>query len=58
MARKFACGDVVEGCAWHAAADSDEDLFEKISKHAKEAHGISDIPEDLLRKVKSKIENV
>lgn len=55
--RKFSCGDVVEGCAWSADAQSDEELFKKIAGHAKGAHGISQIPDELIQKVKSKIQD-
>lgn len=58
MAKKFSCGDVVNGCAWHTQANTDEELFKNIAEHAKNSHGITQIPDELLQKVKSKIQNV
>ncbi len=58
MAKKFACGDVVDGCGWSATADDEGGLFEKISEHAKNEHNMTDIPDDIIQKVKSKIQEV
>ncbi len=58
MAKKFACGDVVKGCAWSITAKDEEELFHKISEHAKDTHNMSEIPDEILQKVKSKISDV
>ncbi|QUC64026.1 DUF1059 domain-containing protein [Nitrosopumilus sp. K4] len=58
MAKKFACGDVVEGCGWSATADDESGLFKKISEHAKNEHNMTDIPDEVIQKVKSKIQEV
>lgn len=58
MAKKFACGDVVDGCGWSATADDEVGLFEKISEHAKNEHNMTDIPDEIIQKVKSKIQDV
>ena len=58
MAKKFSCGDVVEGCAWSTTAKDDEELFQQISKHAKDTHNMSEIPDEIIQKVKSKIMDV
>lgn len=55
MTKKFACGDVVNGCAWSASANEEEELFKKIAEHAKHDHGISEIPKELLDKIRSKV---
>lgn len=58
MAKKFACGDVVDGCAWSATAENEQELFQKIAEHAKQAHSMDEIPDEILQKVKSKIADV
>jgi predicted small metal-binding protein len=55
MAKKFFCGDVLHGCSWSVTAKDEQDLFKKITEHAKNVHNISSIPEDVIQKVKSKI---
>ncbi len=42
-------------CDWEASASSVDELMKKIAEHAKEAHGITEIPQDLAEKVKSAI---
>jgi len=58
MGKKFACGDVVEGCAWSVTTENEEELFQKIAEHAKHTHNMSEIPDEILQKVKSKIADV
>ena len=58
MAKKFACGDVVNGCAWSVTAKDEKELFQKISKHASDVHKMSTIPDEIIQKVKSKIKDV
>ncbi|HEX9845816.1 MAG TPA: DUF1059 domain-containing protein [Candidatus Nitrosotenuis sp.] len=58
MAKKFACGDVMSGCAWSATADDESELFAKITDHAKHDHGITVIPDEAIQKIKSKIQDI
>lgn len=58
MAKKFACGDVVDGCAWSVTAGDENELFQKISEHAKSVHKMTAIPDEVIQKVKSKIKDV
>lgn len=57
MAKKFACGDVVDGCAWSVTARDENELFQKISEHAKNVHKMTAIPDEVMQKVKSKIKD-
>lgn len=57
MAKKFTCGDVVNGCGWSATANDETELFQKIAEHAKKAHNMSAIPDEIIQKVRSKIRN-
>lgn len=58
MVKKFACGDVVDGCAWSITAKDENELFEKISEHAKNAHNLTNIPDEIIQKVKSKTQEI
>jgi len=58
MAKKFSCGDVVNGCGWSATASNEGELFQKISEHAKNDHGMTAIPDEIIQKVRSKIHEV
>ncbi len=58
MAKKFACGDIMSGCGWSATAKDEGELFQKIGEHAKNAHNIISIPDEIIKKVRSKIQDV
>lgn len=58
MAKKFACGDVVSGCAWSTTANDEKELFQKISEHAKDVHNMTEIPDEIIQKVKSNIKEI
>ena len=58
MVKKFACGDVVSGCGWSTTAKDENELFKKISDHAKNDQQMTDIPDEIIQKVKSKIQEV
>jgi predicted small metal-binding protein len=52
--KEFRCRDVVPGCAYVTRDEDEEQLFEQISSHAREAHGMDEVPpevEDTIRHV-------
>jgi predicted small metal-binding protein len=52
--KEFRCRDVVPGCAYVTRDEDEEQLFEQISSHAREAHGMDEVPpevEDTIRRV-------
>ncbi|MEM3852385.1 MAG: DUF1059 domain-containing protein [Methanomassiliicoccales archaeon] len=48
---EFKCKDIGMNCGFEASAPSKEELMPKIAEHAKTAHGITQIPDDLKKKV-------
>jgi len=54
MTKSIRCSDVGVDCDWKASALNEEELMKKIAEHAKE-HGFTEIPKDLLPKIKSAI---
>jgi len=58
MTKKFACSDVVSGCSWSTMAKDETELFHKISEHAKHVHNMNTIPDEIIQKVKSKIQEI
>lgn len=55
MTATFACRDIGMECGFTAEAQSKEDLLPKIAEHAKSAHGMDTIPDDIFAKVNSAI---
>ena len=53
--KQFACGDVVPGCDARWVCDTDDEVLAHVAVHAREAHGLDDIPQELVDDVRSRI---
>jgi predicted small metal-binding protein len=49
------CRDVGVDCDFEAHGETAEDVLNQCGEHARTAHGMSEIPPELLEKVKSAI---
>jgi predicted small metal-binding protein len=56
--KQFRCGDVVLGCEWVTRSEDDTELFEEITAHAREAHGMDEIPPEVVVAVQGAITEV
>jgi predicted small metal-binding protein len=56
--KQFKCDDVVLGCEWVTRNDDDEELFDDISSHAREAHGMDEVPPEVVDKIHAVITEV
>ena len=56
--KQFKCGDVVPGCQWVARHDDERDLLEEISVHAREAHGMDEVPPEVVDAIHNAITEV
>ena len=55
MAKVLSCRDVGVACDWHACAGTEEELLRQAAVHAKTKHGITEISDEMLTKVKGAI---
>ncbi len=51
------CRDVGPDCDFEAKGNTEEEVLQQVAVHAGSAHGITDIPADMLAKVKAAIHN-
>lgn len=51
----FKCKDIGMSCDYHVSAKRPEDLIPQIAEHAKEAHSINEVSDDLKQKINSSI---
>jgi predicted small metal-binding protein len=58
VAKKFKCADIGMNCGFETTANTTEQLMPKIADHAKTAHGMTEIPKDILAKVQAAIKDV
>ena len=56
--KQFKCGDVVLGCEWVTRNDDEQELFGDISEHAREAHGMDEVPPEVVHQIRSVITEV
>ena len=53
--KQFACGDVVPGCDATFSRATDEEIFAEVAAHAQSAHGMTEIPDEVVEQVKAHI---
>jgi predicted small metal-binding protein len=56
--KQFCCGDVVPGCKASFQGSTDDEILGAVAIHARQDHGLTDIPASLISQVRSKIRNV
>lgn len=52
--KQFRCGDVVLGCEWVTRSEDEDVLLQEIQSHARDAHGMDEVPpevEDQIHRV-------
>ena len=56
--KQFKCGDVVLGCEWVTRREDEQDLFEEIRSHARHAHGMDEVPPEVVDAINNVITEV
>jgi predicted small metal-binding protein len=54
--KTFACGAVVPGCTATFTAETEEGILEQVARHAREDHGLAEVPEELVRQVRANLQ--
>jgi predicted small metal-binding protein len=58
MAKKFKCADIGMNCGYVETANTTEQLMPKIAAHAKNAHGMTEVPKEIMAKISAAIKDV
>lgn len=53
--KTFACGSVVPGCTAQFTASTDEGILEQVARHARDDHGLTEVPAELVAQVRANI---
>ena len=53
--KEFKCGEIVPGCETKIQGESDDEVLAKVAVHAREAHGMDEVPPEVADNVRSKI---
>jgi len=56
-AKYIACAEIMPGCSFTSAADTEQELMQKVADHAAQVHGMTEITPDLAAKVKAAIKS-
>jgi predicted small metal-binding protein len=56
--KQFRCGDVVPGCQWVTRSDDEQELFERIKGHARDEHGMDEVPPEVVDQINGVITEV
>jgi predicted small metal-binding protein len=56
--KQFRCGDVVPGCEWVARGDDEDEVFADIRTHARDEHGMDEVPQEVVDEIHGLITDV
>lgn len=56
MTKVVKCRDVGFDCEGVVRAETEQELLTQVAQHAKEAHGLTEVTEEIVAKVKSVIQ--
>jgi predicted small metal-binding protein len=53
--KEFKCGDVVPGCDAVISGETDDEILKEVAVHAREKHGMDEVPPDVQDSVRASI---
>lgn len=53
--KEFRCGEIVPGCDAVLDGESDDEILEKVGVHAREEHGMDEVPPEVEQDVRALI---
>ena len=56
--KQFKCGDVVPGCQWVTRSDDEQELLADIQTHARDEHGMDEVPPEVADAIRNVITEV
>ena len=56
--KQFNCGDVVPGCGWVTEAEGEQEILVEISEHARDEHGMDEVPPEVADTIRAAIRDV
>jgi predicted small metal-binding protein len=55
MTKVVRCRDVGVDCDWEARAETEEEILKKCAEHASEDHNMTEIPPEMVEKIREAI---
>ena len=57
MAKVISCRDVGVDCDFEVRGETEEEILKKCAEHAQKDHGMKEIPQELVERVREAIRN-
>jgi predicted small metal-binding protein len=56
--KEFWCGAVVPNCSKRFRAENENEILSQVAEHARNDHGMKDVPPEVVAKVRAQIKEV
>jgi predicted small metal-binding protein len=53
--KEFSCGVVVPGCTATFQGESEDELLERVAAHARDEHGMPEVPDEVVDTIRAAI---
>ena len=53
--KEFKCGELVPGCTARFQGESDDEILERVAVHARDEHGMDEVPPEVVDKIVASI---
>jgi predicted small metal-binding protein len=53
--KEFRCGDIVPGCPTKFEGESNDEILEQVAVHARDEHGMDEVPPEVVDQVVARI---
>ncbi len=53
--KEWSCSNIVPECEWRYDAESEEEILESAAAHAREAHGMDEVPPEIVERIRETI---
>ena len=56
--KEWRCSTIVPECEWTYGSESEEEILEQAAAHAREAHGMDEVPPEIVDRIRATIVEV
>ena len=53
--KEFRCGDLVPGCTTTFQGESEDEILEQVAVHARDEHGMDEVPPEVVDEMRAGI---
>ena len=53
--KEFSCGELVPGCWATFQGESDDEILQQVTVHARNEHGMDEVPPEVVDRIRTRI---